>query len=182
MPKSVLPILSVCRHSPLLASQILTVSSLDADASRAEPWEKATDQMKVYQEDGVQKLAYRKCAILAGVSQDNEAKLARGGTKDFQRETWVRCQPYSYYCISIACAISLSENSFGRELSLRMCIEPLPTSASSKPCAELTARVRHPESGEDAPDPVQITISDGELMDDSCQNNFYMPGPGHRYC
>ena len=33
-----------CRHSPLLASQILTVSSLDADASRVESCEKATDQ------------------------------------------------------------------------------------------------------------------------------------------
>ena len=44
MFKSVLPILSVCRHLPLLASQILTVRSCDADASRAESGEKATDQ------------------------------------------------------------------------------------------------------------------------------------------
>ena len=35
--------MSVWRHSPLLASQILTVLSSDADASRAESWEKATD-------------------------------------------------------------------------------------------------------------------------------------------
>src|SRR5579862_8428657 len=44
MLKSALPILSVCRHSPLLTSQILTVLSSDADANRAESCEKATDQ------------------------------------------------------------------------------------------------------------------------------------------
>src|SRR5436309_3349123 len=43
MLKSALPILSVWRHSPLLASQILTVLSSDADASRAESCEKATE-------------------------------------------------------------------------------------------------------------------------------------------
>src|SRR5436305_4053034 len=43
MLKSALPILSVCRHSPLLASQILTVLSYDADASRAESCKKATE-------------------------------------------------------------------------------------------------------------------------------------------
>src|SRR5436309_1410243 len=43
MLKSSLPISSVCRQSPLLASQILTVLSSDADASRAESCEKATD-------------------------------------------------------------------------------------------------------------------------------------------
>ena len=44
MLRSTLPIWSVCRHSPLLASQILTVLSSDADASRAESCEKATDK------------------------------------------------------------------------------------------------------------------------------------------
>ena len=39
---------SVCRHSPLLASQTLTVLSPDADASRAESWEKATEQTAPY--------------------------------------------------------------------------------------------------------------------------------------
>jgi hypothetical protein len=34
---------SVCRHAPLLTSQILTVLSSDADASLAESCEKATD-------------------------------------------------------------------------------------------------------------------------------------------
>src|SRR5580693_7554958 len=43
MLKSTLPIPSVCRHSPLLASQILTELSADADASRAESCEKATE-------------------------------------------------------------------------------------------------------------------------------------------
>src|SRR2546423_8307679 len=43
MLKSALPIRSVSRHSPLLASQILTVSSSDPDASRAESCEKATE-------------------------------------------------------------------------------------------------------------------------------------------
>jgi hypothetical protein len=43
MLMSSLPISSVCRHSPLLASQILTVMSHDADASRAESCEKATE-------------------------------------------------------------------------------------------------------------------------------------------
>src|SRR5947199_205157 len=43
MLKSTLPIPSVCRHSPLLVSQILTVLSSDADASRAESCEKATE-------------------------------------------------------------------------------------------------------------------------------------------
>jgi hypothetical protein len=33
----------VCRHAPLLASYILTVLLLDADASRVELCEKATD-------------------------------------------------------------------------------------------------------------------------------------------
>ena len=41
--KSYLPISSVCRHLPLLVSQILTVVSCDADASRAESYEKATE-------------------------------------------------------------------------------------------------------------------------------------------
>src|SRR5262245_9998390 len=40
--KSVLPTSSVWRHLPLLASQILTVLSSDADASRVESCEKAT--------------------------------------------------------------------------------------------------------------------------------------------
>jgi hypothetical protein len=35
--------LSVCRHAPLLASHILTVLSLDAEASRVESCEKATE-------------------------------------------------------------------------------------------------------------------------------------------
>ena len=43
MLKSALLITSVYRHSPLLAFQILTVLSPDADASRAESWEKATE-------------------------------------------------------------------------------------------------------------------------------------------
>src|SRR2546423_8058896 len=43
MLKSALPISSVCRYSPLLTSQILTVLSYDADASRAESCEKATE-------------------------------------------------------------------------------------------------------------------------------------------
>src|SRR5258708_38648086 len=43
MLESILPTLSVCRHWPLAASQILTVRSSDADASRAESGEKATD-------------------------------------------------------------------------------------------------------------------------------------------
>jgi hypothetical protein len=42
MFESVLPIPSVCRHSPLLVSQILIVLSCDADASRVESCEKET--------------------------------------------------------------------------------------------------------------------------------------------
>jgi hypothetical protein len=38
-----MPTWSVCRHAPLLASQILTVLSRDADASLAELCEKATE-------------------------------------------------------------------------------------------------------------------------------------------
>jgi hypothetical protein len=41
--ESTLLIPNVCRQAPLPASQILTVSSLDADASRVESWEKATE-------------------------------------------------------------------------------------------------------------------------------------------
>src|SRR2546423_13825093 len=44
MFESTLPIPSVCRQLPLLASQILTVLSSDADASRAESCEKVTDK------------------------------------------------------------------------------------------------------------------------------------------
>jgi hypothetical protein len=40
---STVPILSVCRQAPLLASQIFTAQSHDADASRVESGEKATD-------------------------------------------------------------------------------------------------------------------------------------------
>jgi hypothetical protein len=43
---STLPTSSVWRQSPLLASQILIVLSSDADASRVESCEKATDQME----------------------------------------------------------------------------------------------------------------------------------------
>src|SRR2546421_398907 len=43
MLESAFPIASVWRHSPLLASQILTVRSPDADASRAESPVKATE-------------------------------------------------------------------------------------------------------------------------------------------
>src|SRR5256714_575124 len=43
MLRSALPITSFCRQSLLLASQILTVWSSDADASRAESCEKATE-------------------------------------------------------------------------------------------------------------------------------------------
>ena len=39
----ILPTRSVCRHAPLLVSQILTVLSNDADASRVESCEKATE-------------------------------------------------------------------------------------------------------------------------------------------
>src|SRR5579859_7207628 len=46
MLKSALPIPSVCRHSPLLVSQILTVLSPDADASRVESCEKTTDRTR----------------------------------------------------------------------------------------------------------------------------------------
>lgn len=41
--ESALPIPSVWRQAPLPASQILTVSSSDADASRVKSWEKATE-------------------------------------------------------------------------------------------------------------------------------------------
>jgi hypothetical protein len=40
---SAMPIPSVCRHSPVPVSQILTVRSCEADASRRESCEKATD-------------------------------------------------------------------------------------------------------------------------------------------
>ena len=43
MLKSALPTSTVCRHAPLRASQILTVPSPDADASRVESCEKATE-------------------------------------------------------------------------------------------------------------------------------------------
>jgi hypothetical protein len=36
--------LRVCKHAPLLVSQILTVLSTEADANLAESCEKATDQ------------------------------------------------------------------------------------------------------------------------------------------
>ena len=39
----VFPTLKFCRHSPLLVSHSLTVLSYDADASRVESCEKATD-------------------------------------------------------------------------------------------------------------------------------------------
>ena len=38
-----MPILSVCTHSPLLASQILIIPSYNVDASRVESCEKATE-------------------------------------------------------------------------------------------------------------------------------------------
>jgi hypothetical protein len=41
--RRVLITLSVCRHAPLFVSHILTVLSLDADASRVESCEKATE-------------------------------------------------------------------------------------------------------------------------------------------
>src|SRR5262245_33411698 len=43
MRKSARPMWSVCKHSPLLASQISTILSYDADASRVESWEKTTE-------------------------------------------------------------------------------------------------------------------------------------------
>src|SRR6266702_2123099 len=43
MLESIVPTSSVCRHLPLPVSQILTVLSYDADASRAESGEKATE-------------------------------------------------------------------------------------------------------------------------------------------
>src|SRR5256714_2023709 len=46
MFESTLPIPSVCRQLPLLASQILTVLSSDADASHAESCEKVTEQTR----------------------------------------------------------------------------------------------------------------------------------------
>lgn len=42
MRPSALLIVSICRHSPLLAFQIWTMLSYDADAIRAESCEKAT--------------------------------------------------------------------------------------------------------------------------------------------
>src|SRR5258708_3809576 len=53
MFESVLPIPSVCWHSPLLASQILTVSSSDADVSGVESWEKATELTRLRWSSGV---------------------------------------------------------------------------------------------------------------------------------
>src|SRR5436309_2920603 len=42
MRRSALPTSSVCRHSPLLASQSVTILTKDTDASRAESWKKTS--------------------------------------------------------------------------------------------------------------------------------------------
>ena len=81
MLRRVAPALSVCRHSPLLASQILTVLS-DADASRAESGEKATDKTESLWPSSVCRhsplLAPQ---ILTVLSTDADASRAESGEK-----------------------------------------------------------------------------------------------------
>src|SRR6266480_857722 len=82
MLKSSLPISSVCRHLPLLASQILTVLSHDADASRAESCEKATEQTPSLWPSSVCRQAPLLASqILTVLSPDPDASRAESGEK-----------------------------------------------------------------------------------------------------
>src|SRR5450432_186043 len=90
MLKSALPISSVCRHLPLLASQILTVLSPDADASRAESCEKATDQTQSLWPSSV----CRHSPLLASqtltvVSSDADASRAESCEKATDLTPWL---------------------------------------------------------------------------------------------
>jgi hypothetical protein len=88
MLRSTLPIWSVCRHSPLLASQILAVMSSDADASRAEPREKATDQIQPLWPLSV--CRHSPLQILAVMSPDADASRAESCEKatDLTQPLW----------------------------------------------------------------------------------------------
>src|SRR5947207_2528784 len=82
MFKSTSPILSVCRHSPLLASQILTVVSSDADASRAESGEKATELTQLLWPLSVCRHSPLLASqILTVLSSDADASRAESGEK-----------------------------------------------------------------------------------------------------
>jgi hypothetical protein len=79
---SALPILSVCRHWPLLGSQILTVLSSDPDASRAESGEKATDLTEPLWPSSVcRHLPLLASQILTVLSPDPDASRAESGEK-----------------------------------------------------------------------------------------------------
>jgi hypothetical protein len=78
----VLPTLSVCRHAPLLASQILTVLSLDADASLVESCEKATELTKSLWSSSVCRHAPLLASqILTVLSLDADASLVESCEK-----------------------------------------------------------------------------------------------------
>src|SRR5277367_3695402 len=82
MLKSALLMLSVCRHLPLLASQILTVLSTDADASRAESGEKATDLTELLWPSSLcRHLPLLASQILTVLSSDADASRAESGEK-----------------------------------------------------------------------------------------------------
>src|SRR5271170_2499972 len=91
MLKSALPIPSVCRHSPLLASQILTVLSPDADASHVESCEKATELTESSWPSSVcRHLPLLASQILTVLSSDPDASRAESGEKatELTRSLW----------------------------------------------------------------------------------------------
>jgi hypothetical protein len=79
---SALPILSVYRHLPLLVFQILTVSSPDPDASRAESGEKATELTEwLWPSSVCRHLPLLVFQILTVLSSDPDASRAESGEK-----------------------------------------------------------------------------------------------------
>src|SRR2546423_11603005 len=94
MLKSALPISSVCRHLPLRASQILTVLSPDADASRVKSCEKATELTQwLWPSSVCRHLPLRASQILTVLSYDADASLVESCEKATERteRRWDAC-------------------------------------------------------------------------------------------
>jgi hypothetical protein len=74
--------LSVCRHLPLLTSQILTVLSSNPDASRAESGEKTTELTQwLWPSSVCRHLPLLTSQILTVLSSDPDASRAESGEK-----------------------------------------------------------------------------------------------------
>ena len=107
MLESRLPIRTVCRHLPLLASQILTVLSYDADARRLESCEKTTERTEPLWPSSVcMHLPLLASQILTILSYDADARMSDGALFRYKHLYALQGKLFDHFSSGTSCSFS----------------------------------------------------------------------------